>query len=205
MTYDEIVQAALSYADRVDTETMSQMDIFLRVVEARINRKIKTQEMSVRSQLTLIEGQEYYALPNDYGGMRDIEIRPTNSSSKRIPSSYLNPEQFDNAVTNNLNENYYTIVAGQIQIYPTQPTGYILEIIYYRKLIPLNSTNTENWLSINNPDAYIFGLMTEIKSFVQDKEGAVLWDSRFKESIDDIDLNDSKTRWAGNSLQVRVT
>ena len=134
MTYDEIVQAALSYADRVDTETMSQMDIFLRVVEARINRKIKTQEMSVRSQLTLIEGQEYYALPNDYGGMRDIEIRPTNSSYKRIPSSYLNPEQFDNAVTNNLNENYYTIVAGQIQIYPTKPAGYILEIIYYRKL-----------------------------------------------------------------------
>ncbi len=203
MNYAEIVALALSYADRTDAEVANRVDDFLRVVESRINRVLKTMDMSTRTTTITITDKEYYTLPDDFAGMRDIEIREAASSYKTT-LQYLNPEQLNNiSGLDGLKSVYYTIVANQIQIMPIQAAGKIIELIYYRKLIPLSTTFPENWLSLGNPDAYVFGLLTEIHAFLKDKESIALWDTRFKEVLADIHTNDSMSRWSGTPLRIR--
>jgi hypothetical protein len=208
MDYTEIKTVALSYADRTDQEVLDRMDDFLRIVESRINRKLKVSKMSIRSviDLTLADtDQEYFALPSDFGGLRDIEIQ-TDSARKTM--KYINPEQMNNRVTaGNLSnagrQIYYTIVAQQLQVYPPTNEGN-LEIIYYQRLVPLSDSDTTNWMSNDNPDCYIFGLLVEISSFAKDAETATLWDTRFSSTIDEIDTDDAETRWSGPSLETKV-
>ena len=95
MNYAEIVALALSYADRTDAEVANRVDDFLRVVESRINRVLKTMDMSTRTTTITITDKEYYTLPDDFAGMRDIEIREAASSYKTT-LQYLNPEQLNN-------------------------------------------------------------------------------------------------------------
>lgn len=204
MNYAEIVALALSYADRTDAEVANRVDDFLRVVESRINRVLKTMEMSIRTSTITITDKEYYALPTDFEGLRDIEIRDSASSSYKTTLQYLNPEQLNNiSGIDGLKGIYYTIVANQIQIIPIQAPGKVIELIYYRKLIPISTTFPENWLSLYNPDAYVFGLLTEIHSFLKDKESIAMWDARFKEALAEIQFNDTSRRWSGTPMQIR--
>ena len=59
MTYNDIVNLTLGYADRQDDEVATRMDNFLRVTEARINRVLMTLDMScllniIRYHLTIL-------------------------------------------------------------------------------------------------------------------------------------------------------
>ncbi|RLA03861.1 MAG: hypothetical protein DRQ47_04390 [Gammaproteobacteria bacterium] len=207
MDYDEIVALALSYADREnDTELPGKMDSFLRIVEARMNRAFKVGKMSTRASIDLSGAsvdQEYFGLPSDFGGLRDIEYK---SGTSRATFNYLSPEQMNAKFTANLTDTklYYTLLANQIQIYPVSSGSGYLEIIYYQKVPALTSGDSTNWLGDNNPDAYVFGLMTEVSAFVKDKEAALLWDGRFKESLAEIENDDSSERWSGTALQTRA-
>lgn len=203
MNYTDIVGLALSYADRQDQEVIDKMDSFLRIVEARLNRVLHVRKMAVRAQLATSTDQEYYGLPSDFSGLRDIEIRNTDDSSGRTTLQYLSPEQL-NQYSNIRGDNiYYTIVADQLQIMPPQ-SDKILEIIYYQKLLPLGTTNQTTWLSESNPDTYVFGLLVEINSFVKDPQGKELWDVRFKEETEALISEDEIDRWSGTALQVRI-
>jgi len=206
MNYSEIVNLVLKYSDRQDAEVSDRIDDFLKVVESRINRVLSVGKMTTRSQVTTVADQEYYGLPSDFAGVRDIEITSAENPSSRQTLQYLNPEQMNNLSTNTEvvnNSIFYTIIANQIQVLPLQ-SDKILEIVYYQNLPALTSVDVENWLSYGSPDVYLFGLMTEVNAFVKDAEAANLWDSRFKESLAELTEDDAINRWSGSPLQMRV-
>ena len=207
MNYTDIRTLSLSYADRQDDEVVNRIDNFLEVVEARINRALKVSNMSIRSTLPLVVDQEYYGLPSDFGGFRDIQINTAvtpETTQRRKTLKYLNPEQMNHRSNSNsgFDQIYYTLAAQQLQIFPPQPTG-DLEIIYYQKLVPLSVANPENWMSTFNPDGYIFGVLVEISSFVKDAEASALWDGRFQTVLGEIEAEDGKQRWSGTPLEVK--
>ena len=213
MDYDDIKTLSLSYADRQDSEVVDRFDNFLRLVEARVNRVLKVSNMSIRSTLDIVPDQEYYGLPADFGGFRDIQINsaPTvDNAQNRRTLKYLNPEQMNHRASSQNSgfgpirgQVYYTLVAQQIQIFPPQDSG-VMEIVYYQKLVPLSVANPENWMSTFNPDGYIFGSLVEISSFVKDGEAASLWDGRFMTVLSEIEEEDGKARWSGTPLEVKV-
>jgi len=208
MNYADIVDTALSFADRADAEITSRVDKFIKMVESRVNRKLKTRKMSVRSQIVTEDDKEYYGLPSDFAGLRDIEMTDAGSI-ERETLTYATPEQM-NALTERTilaGENakiYYTIIADQLQIHPRQDAR-IMEIVYYQRLPNLNSSDTTNWLGDYAPDCYIFGILTEISAFVKDANAAKLWDDRFVGALNELDRDDIDERWSGTPMQMRVT
>ena len=204
MNYSDVVSLALSYSDREDDEVVSRMDNFLNITEARVNRKLRVFNMSIRATLAMADDQVYYGLPPDFGGLRDVEV--VNPGGAHTTLTFLNPEQLNgvrNRGASGVSKVYYNLNARQIQIFPPQPTGYEMEIVYYQKLVPLGTADPINWLSDTNPDVYIFGLCVEISSFVKDKESALLCDGRFKEALEEIQTEDSTDRWSGPTLETR--
>lgn len=207
MNYTEITTLALAYADREDDEVTNNIDNFILLVESRINRKLKTLDMSARSviDLTTFPDQEYYVLPDDFGGLRDIEI---NTVTRRKTLVYLNPEQMNNLISSsadslNITKIYYTVIARQIQIWPKQSAGN-LEIVYYQRVPNLTSADPNNWIGDEFPDAYIHGIVQEISAFAKDSEAFKIWKLRFNESLDEIQLEDRENRWSGTPLEVKI-
>jgi len=207
MNYSELVSLALSYADRNDQATADRIDDFFRVTESRINKKVKTMKMSTRASINTVQDQEYYGLPPDFAGVRDIQLNDLNGNIKstlyyRTPEK-INNMNLDGDVTSPLEQVVYTIVADQIQIKPTQQDNTI-EIVYYQRLPELTSLSPNNWLSDINPDIYTFGLLSEISAYTKDGAAFDFWDNRFLVSLDDLVTDDADTRWSGPPLAIRT-
>ena len=206
MNYKEIVDAAKAYTDRYDEELASSMAAFTKVVEGKINNALRTGDQSVRAQIWLQRDQEYYSLPCDWGGARDVEILHAGEQHGRT-LVYLAPEEMNKLPRQNNSDrgrhNYYTIIAGQIQIAPPADNE-TLEVVYYQRLPALESDADTNWLTEKNPDAYIFGLCTEISAFAKDAAGFATYQQRFTDSLIDITMEDQVTRWSGPALRVQV-
>jgi hypothetical protein len=202
MNYKDIVDAAKAYADRYDEELADSMGSFTRVVEAKINNALRTGDQSVRAQIWLRSDEEYYSLPCDWGGARDVEILHEGEQHGRT-LVYLAPEEINKLSRRQGGHNYYTIIAGQIQIAP--PADHqILEVVYYQRLPELSEDDDTNWLTDKNPDAYIFGLCTEISAFAKDPIQFEIWKQRFNEAMIDITREDQITRWSGPALRVQL-
>ena len=204
MNYTQIKQAALQYADKDKAaHVVASMDTFLRVVESRISRTLKIGKMTARATLPLLKDQEYYGLPVDFAGVRDIEIRDNLTSRDRTTLVYASPEQMNMLAKSSSTTLSYTIIANQLQIYPPQ-VDKLVEIVYYQRIPELTDRRDTNWLSIYNPDAYIFGILVEINSFLKDDSATQMWESRFQAAISGIDRDDSASRWSGTPLTIKA-
>lgn len=202
MDYSQLVSLVTSYSDRSDVEVSANMNNFILLVEAKINRLLRVREMAIRARIATITGETYYPLPDDFAGLRDVQLDVDN---KIYTYKYLNPEQMNNISNLEITEpslNYYTIIADQIQIFPARESANI-EIVYYQK-IPNLYTDITNWVSETYPDLYLAGIMVEIESFVKNKEGVVFWEARFDKAANALTMSDSIDRWSGTPLNMRV-
>ena len=207
MTYTELVAAAKAYADRQDIEVSDNIDVFILMVEARMNRILKTREQTARAYTLIIADQEYYGLPVDYRGMRNIQLTKNQPSTEHdiIPIDYETPEMFDRrtANTSHSNDAFYTILADQIQLHPVI-ADYYIEMAYYQKVPNLNDTDTTNWISNSHPDMYLSGLVAEIEAFAKNYDVAKTWYDRLTSAMSELDTSDEKERWSGVSMSMRL-
>jgi hypothetical protein len=205
MNYGEIKSIAQSYTDRYDQELVDAIPAFTKIVEGKINNALRTGDQSVRAQIWLMRDEEYYGLPSDWGGARDVEILHDGTRTGGRTLTYLAPEEMNKLSRKNSGRNrhnYYTVIAGQIQIAP--PTdNEVLEIVYYQRLPGLVADSDSNWLTEKNPDAYVFGLCAEIGAFAKDDMTFATYDGRFKEALFNVTQEDQVTRWSGPAHRVQ--
>lgn len=207
MNYTEIKDMALGYADRQDTEITGKMDLFIKMVESRINRALETQTMIATVQTLLASDVFEYTLPNDFLSMKDIKIVNLDNENYSYPLEMASPERVTTFRLDGSDQRIYTIIGNIVEICsnPYDATlNLALEISYYQRLPALSSIVTTNWVSTNHPDAYIFGLMVEINAYVKDAEATMLWENRFNSILSDITSQDIRHLWSGPTLKVKV-
>lgn len=208
MNYADLMDLSRAYTDRYDNEVENNLDNFIVLVEAQVNRLLKTREQSCRAYVNTVADKEYYSLPPDWAGMRDIRISdpsPTSGSFKTTHLSLLDPVLFDEK-RNGPDDGgcYYCVISNQIQIYPVQDAGLTIEMVYFQRVPSLNSTNTTNWISDDHPDIYVAGMSAEISLFAKDYPAATGWSDRMAAAVDQLDNVDWVERWSGDPLQVRA-
>lgn len=207
MNYDELIDASKAYADRNDVEVESSMDTFIILVEAKINRVLKTREQSTRAFTPTVTDREYYALPKDYAGMRDVQLNSDIPLNPHKVSQFhlVSPEQMNIQRGKPYGGTlYYSVAARQLHIYPCQDAGQSIEMIYYQKVPNLNSEDNINWMSEDHPDIYLSGMIAEIEAFAKNYEASKLWYARLTMAIEELDNADVEERWSGSTLQTRV-
>jgi hypothetical protein len=212
MDKSDIIELSLFYSDRAsDVELPSNLDKFLRIVEARVNRAFRVGKQSMRASIDLASApadQQYFSMPSDFGGLRDIQHNSETDGDGNTGITtmhYVSPEQMNNYINCNYNGRriFYTLIANQVQVFPIKDTG-TMEIVYYQKIAPLINDTDTNWLSDESPDAYVFGMMVEISAFTKNADSSQLWNGRFTDTLTEIDNDDKQDRWSGTALQVRL-
>lgn len=203
MNLTEIKDMALSLSDRTDSDLPARLDAFLTLFEARMNRVLTASEFETVLNIPYVSNTNYsYFLPSDYGEMRSVKVANIGSTFK-TNYSLTNSEYLENARNNNSSLNLYVIIGDEIELSNTLSSNQSLELVYIRNLPPLTVSEPTNWMSILNPDAYIFGLLVEINSFAQNVEGTTAWKARLDEVIVEIEDKSKKKRWSGNPLVTR--
>ena len=204
MNYSEVVAATQAYSDRSDPATVANMDIFLRMVEARVNRLLRTEEMCLAYDIPTVKDQAEYALPSDYAGMRSISLETDGAIQ---PLVYINPELTDWQVDNeSYSESlYYTLRAKEIVLMkPPADSSSSIRINYFRKVPDLTSVANTNWLADMHPDVYVSGMMVEVSAFIKNKEAADSWNDRFSAAMDEVISANWNHKWSGTPMTIMV-
>lgn len=198
-----LLDSVIAYADRYsDLEVIAQLDNILYYAEARMSRIMRNREMSTRVVIPAVDGKEWYSLPIDYAGMRDIHYTPVDGQTYSM--EMLNPMQMNarnNAPTGL--KKYYSIEANQLRVINGFGDG-DMELLYYQRVPNLTEDTDCNWVLLNHPDIYRNAVLAEVEAFAKNDDRAAQFDAVLNRGFDEIAARDTKDRWSGTPLTMRA-
>jgi len=200
-TYAELQTAVANWLDRDDLT--ARIPEFIALAEARMNRVLRIRLMEAKYTASTVAAQRNYALPTSYIQMRNFQI----NTSPITPLQYVTPEIYDRLWGGSTDgtPQFYTIVAGEVQLGPLPASILTMEMLFYKKITALSGSNTTEAMLTDNPDVYLYGALLEAEPFIMNDERVGLWGQGFQQAIKDLQEQDNKDRHSGSALRVMNT
>ncbi len=196
--YAELKTAVANFMARSDLT--SQIPDFITMAESRMSRELETREQEKRSQATLVAGDEYILLPNDFREVREVKI---NASPTRV-LTYYSPSALDSMYSSNgegMPEGY-SIVGLELKMRPIPDAAYTQEIVYIGSLPNISNTTTPI-LFTRSPDLYLYGALAEGYAYLLDEARAAQYDQKFTRILEEIKVDEQRSHYGTGSLQIK--
>ena len=198
-TYDELKASIANWLNRDDLTAV--IPDFIALAEGDMNRQMRHWRMEKRSTASL-NGRYTQIPPGFIEAVRfhlDVDERPIDL----LTPLALQQRRLGNADAQGRPQ-FYAIIAGQIEIWPTPDANYTGEMYYYERISPLGGATTTNWVLEYYPDAYLYGALMHSAPYLSDDQRAAVWTSLYKNAIDGINANNDKAKHGGSGLRMRV-
>lgn len=158
--------------------------------EASTNARLRVRQMEAVTPLTTVLGE--VALPTDYLVWRTV--RPTFATASPVTPIFRPPfDEMDYVHPAYLPpvgrgfDRLFTIEGNLFRARPVDDRTGAYELHYYQKIPSLvGSDSNSNWLLAAYPNAYLFGLMTELAALSRNTEMAQLYKARRDETLQEI-------------------
>jgi len=198
-TYSELKTAVANWLNRDDLTSV--IPDFIALTEADMDRKIRHWRMEQRSTADI--DARYTQLPSGFmEAVRfhlDVDERPIDL----VTPVFMQKQRQSNSDTSG-RPLYYSIIAGQIEVWPTPDSAYTGELYYYARTTPLDDSNTTNWILDYFPDAYLYGALVHSAPYLVDDQRTQVWASLYQNAIDGINANNEKAKFGGSGLRMQV-
>lgn len=195
--YTDIIAAPANWSGRVDLT--SRIPEFLELVEAKMNRKLRTKDMETKATFSITG--EYVAQPTGFGGVISwyLSTNPRRKLELMPPDLQTNLYKSDSGIPS-----YYAIEGANFKFAPIPNGTYSSVLTYFLQVPALTVGAPTNWLLTANPDAYLYGLNAEACAFARDFAGAQGWLDMMYRVIEEIVAISREDKWGGNAMAVRV-
>ena len=166
---------------------IARYDRFTRFFEADANSRLRVLPMEASVLLTTVGGD--VALPADYLLWRTV--RPTLPGSPPVPTFHPPYDELDYvhpAYLPPVGRGYdrlFTIEGNTFKVRPVDDRVGAYEFHYYQKIPALVAAGT-NWLLTEYPNAYLYGVLTELAAVQRNAEMAQLYKARRDETFQEI-------------------
>ena len=198
-TYSELKSNISNWLNRSDLDAV--IGDFISLAEADMNRKIRHWRMEERATANI--DARYTQLPSGFmEAVRfhlDVDERPIDL----VTPVYMQTKRQGNADTSGRPQ-VYSVIAGQIEVWPTPDTTYTGELYYYARTAGLSDSNTSNWILEYFPDAYLYGALVHSAPYLVDDARTQVWASLYNNAIDGINGNNEKAKFGGSGLRMQV-
>jgi hypothetical protein len=192
-TYDNLKSAIGNWTHR--SESDDRVAEFIALAEAKINRRLRVRQMETALAATTLSSAlitrptdlvAFKALWSTTDGtpaveQKSLEFVLGNSSDGSIPQFYAWDRDYLRFNTD----------SGEVQ-------G-----VYYASVPALTTSNTTNWLLTAHPDLYLMTSLAEFGRYSGHKSGPQ-WIAESMALMEELNGQDNKDRFSGNSLTVRV-
>lgn len=199
-TYSELLTEIDAWMDRSDLT--ARIPTFIRLFEARMNRRLADPDMEGISTTTTESGVDEYALPDDFGTMRYIYL----STDPKTQLYYMAPAAMRDTYSENDTGQplVYTVENGALVLAPAPDGEYTINLAYNQH-VPGLADNTTNWLLAFAPDLYLWGSLTRAEAFLKDDDRVAVWKSAEDEAIAEMVQYGNRRRIGGGPLLLRPT
>lgn len=193
MNYAQL-QAAI--ADTLNRQDLTaQIPTFIRLAEAQMDRELVNRNDFAYIPLNGVSGS--IGLPCDFAGA--LSVTAFGQPNQKI--AYMTPDMFDEQwLSSNGAPHYYTLTKTQMLFSPS--VAFDGSVRYLRHLQNLSTTNDENWLLSDHPDAYLYGALTHAAPYLKDDDRIPVWNGFFASAIAAINAQ-SVEQQAGAHVEIQ--
>lgn len=186
--YTQLKNEALAWSHRADTDTSDRLGDFVKMAESTLNHELRLDSMKTQATLSLSSGNDYVALPD-----RTIEI---------VSLVYSNGDQLELWPQRDIDEAYANSASGKPRYYAVSNDQFLFDrdsdadyslLLHYFKGFDIES-DTTNWLLTNRPNAYLYGTLSHLFLWVQDRDSFQQYDTLFRREIDDLKYANQRKR-----------
>ncbi len=170
--------------------------------ESKVNRLLRTLEREVRNPAFVLSG-EYVPVPADFLEFKSGYINSNPKAPLRyLPSDAMPAVQAEEWPSSAVQ--YFTQEGTNFRFAPV-PGGATATINYFVKLPTLSGVGAAyNWLLQQHPDCYLYGTLLEAGGKIADPQTVQGWRDAVAEVMQQIKDADSRKRYGGNGMAVRV-
>jgi hypothetical protein len=190
--FDDYLDLRLAVSEHVNNRAIS--DVFPRLVqlaETTLNKKLRTRKQMTTATLTFTSG----VAPLPTNCLEIISLFNMHNEPMRATS--LNDVQFPRS-----SNMQYAIDGSNVVIYGLTGTR---ELRYFAALPTLTtSPTTSNWLLADHPQVYLYAVGFEAAKFLRDPELAATTDQLFSNALDEIKVDDDRSRWANGVVRMQA-
>lgn len=182
MTYDSLVEDVIRYSERDDTSFVEQIPRLIAMAEQEIAAQVKTLwELNVVNT-TLIASGSGATLIKPARWRKTVSMKINGEPILHRSQDYVSQYQAESS-------------AGQPKYYadydynhwalaPVPDDDYVVEIIYYSRIQPLDQTNQQNLITREAPQAILFGTLLQAQGYLKSPDKLQLWQQMYKNAMD---------------------
>lgn len=184
MTYNSLTSTVLQYLERSDAAVVNAIPTFITLCEFEIAQNIKTlgQMEVVNSNMNI--GNPVIAKPARWRKTTSMTLSVSGQKQPMLVRKleYLNNYAQDVTATG-VPLYYADYDYDHWLVAPTPNLAYAFEALCYTRLEPLSSSHQTNWLTINAPNAMLFGTLKQTAPFLKNDARLAVWKSMFDEAL----------------------
>ena len=197
MTYDELVTNIRNYTE-VDANvfTNAVINTFILMTENRILRDIDLDVFKLEATANLTSGNKFLSTPSDILTHRYMMITSgTNQIFLDFRDTSFMKEYWANGAQTGIPKYYSVWDQNTFYVAPTPASNYAVELGYIYKPAQLSSTNTTTWVSINAPEALLYGCLVQAYSYTKGPPDMIsFFNNSYKEAIQGLGIEQQGRR-----------
>ena len=197
MTYDELVTNIRNYTE-VDANvfTNAVINTFILMTENRILRDIDLDVFKLEATANLTSGNRFLTAPSDILTHRYMMITSgTNQIFLDFRDTSFMKEYWANGAQTGIPKYYSVWDQNTFYVAPTPASSYVVELGYIYKPAQLSSTNTTPWVSINAPEALLYGCLVQAYSYTKGPPDMIsFFNNSYKEAIQGLGIEQQGRR-----------
>ena len=199
-SYSTLISAVKTYLNRSDISD-DQIKEFISLAEASFNRVLRTRNQLTRSTSDI--STQFVSQPSDLLELYNIQL---NSDPivrlEQVSLSAMDTLKAASSATGK--PTYFAITGADLEFYPAPDTTYEIEVIYYKTIAPLSTSNTENFLLTNQVDIYLFGTLVQAEPFLMNDERIGVWGALLGKGIEELRVSDQRSQTESGTIVMRA-
>lgn len=196
MTYNELVDNIRAFTE-IDANAMSNANIntFILMTENRILRDIDLDVFKLEASANLSQGNKFLTAPSDILTHRYMMIQSTENIFLEFRDTSFMKEYWPDGTDTGKPKYYSVWDQNTFYIAPTPDQNYYVELGYIYKPAQLSSTNQTTWVSINAPEALLYGCLAQAYSFTKGPGDMLQYfDNAYKQAIQGLGIEQQGRR-----------
>ena len=184
MTYDSLTSTVLQYLERQDAAVVNAIPTFITMCEFEIAQNIKTLGQMEVVDSTMNIGNPVIPKPARWRKTTSMTLSVSGQKQPLLVRKleYLNNYAQDVTATG-VPLYYADYDYDHWFVAPTPNAAYAFEALCYTRLEPLSSSHQTNWLTINAPNAMLFGTLKQTAPFLKNDARLAVWKQMFDEAL----------------------
>jgi hypothetical protein len=183
-TYDNLVSSVEAYLERTDATTISYIPTFIMLAEQVLAAELKFLGNLNVGSVTLTPTQAVLQKPARWHKTVSMTMISNGERTPIFLRKYEYLREYWPSTTATDEPKYYADYDyTHWLIAPTPDAAYSMEVVYYERVQPLDSTNQTNWFTQYAPQAMLYGTLLQAMPFLKNDERMQMWQAQYTQIV----------------------